>query len=168
MGIVCENPNFHGNETVFLWRGGKKGVGQQNREHWFQFCTEYLCSIWSALTCYSLSGVALIATFCINIAFSRCCTHFRCITICKITEHWLNKLWLLLCHWTLDLLANSMSSCSWLCTPPPRHALKSSQWRAESGRQNKHANCCNFLSLMRFSTHTHPPVLNLIHAPYSW
>ena len=93
------------------------------------------------------SRVALIAKFCVNIAFSgairilaaspRHHTQNDWTSIQEVTAHW----WLP-CHSTLDRFANSMWSQQWLRTPPHHH--KSNQWRAESGRWNKHASCRYF------------------------
>ena len=79
---------------------------------------------WDCSSCYTVhpglpdlvwvSGVALIAKFCVNIAFFRCRMHFShiaAVTICKtatpikqVIPHW----WMP-CHSTRDLLANSVS-----------------------------------------------------------
>ena len=87
-----------------------------------------------------ISGVVLIAKFCINIVFLGCCMHFSHITasamirvhkmtipIKQVMPHW----WMPH-HSTLDLLANSVSS----------QLFKSSQWRAESGQWNKCVTSC--------------------------
>ena len=73
----------------------------------------------------------------------------------QVTAHW----WLPR-HSTLDRFANSVWSQSWLHTPP-RH--KSSQWRVESGRQNKHASSCYF----GLYGDTPPPTPSLIYVHYS-
>ena len=107
----------------------------------------------------------LIAKFCVNIAFSGAIRILAAslrhhmqndwTSIQEVTAHWR-----LPCHSTLDRFANSVWSQPWLRTPP-RH-YKSSQWRAESGRWNKHASCCYF------GLYGDNPPPTLIYACYSW
>ena len=85
------------------------------------------------------TGVALIAKFCVSIAFLGA-VRILATSPCHHTQnHWtsvqhVTAHWWLPCHSTLDWFANSVWFWPWLCTPPWH---KSSQWRAESGRRNK-------------------------------
>ena len=89
------------------------------------------------------TGVALIAKFCINIAFSGA-VRILAASLCHQTQNDWTSIQQVTAHWwlqrhsTLDQFANSVWSQPWLHTPP-RH-YKSSQWRAESGWRNKCAN----------------------------
>ena len=91
---------------------------------------------------FRTSGVALIAKFCVNIAFWGA-IHILATSLCHHTQNDWTPIQQVTAHWwlprhsALDLFAKSMLSQWWLCTPP-RH-YKSSQWRAESGQQNKRA-----------------------------
>ena len=81
------------------------------------------------------AGVALIAKCCVNIAFFECRMHFShfAASLYAKWQHWWPPL-----HSTLDLPAN------WVSSQP----CKSSQWRAES-RRNERVGCLNFWSIRR-------------------
>ena len=126
-------------KTVLFWVPCcSLGVGYTQDGHTVSWC----CLFWSSVLEKSIefnfhtfmTGVALIAKFCVNIAISgavrilatspRHHTQNDWTSIQQVTAHW----WLPR-HSTLDRFANSVWSQPWLRTPP-RH--KSSQWRAES------------------------------------
>ena len=89
---------------------------------------------------YIYTGVALIAKFCINIAFPGA-VHI----LATSPRHHMQNDWTpvqQVTHSILDWFANSVWSQPWLCTYP-RH-YKSSQWRVESGQWNKRASCRYF------------------------
>ena len=107
-------------------------------------------------TCHFQIHMDLFNTFCICMCRAYCkilhkyckyrvpyafwphhCTQNDWTPIQQVMAHW----WLP-CHSTLDLFANSVWSQPWLRIPP-RH-YKPSQWRAESGQQNKRTSCHYF------------------------
>ena len=97
-------------------------------------------NIHTVTTVVVITGVALIAKFCVNIAFlgavrilaTSPCHHTQndWTSIHQVMDHW----WLPR-HSTLDQFAKSVWSQPWLRTLPQHH--KSSQWRAESGRNKR-------------------------------
>ena len=96
------------------------------------------------------------------------CLH-HCATVCKMTEHWLKKLWVTVAATSLNTKSTCklsvikglqlhswwslVSSQPWPHTPL-HHAVqqyKSSQWMAESGwGQNKHVSCHNFQTMKQY------------------
>ena len=80
-----------------------------------------------------ISGVALIAKFCVNIAFFGCCMHFSHIAASPYAkwQHRLNKPYASLVD------AGSLNTRS-TCKLSVISAVQVSQWRAEFGQRNKH------------------------------
>ena len=73
-------------------------------------------------------GLVLIAKVGVNLTFFKCCTYFSHIAVSpcskELNTDWkVMACWWLPSHWTLDLLANSVSFKLWLRTPH-WHALQ--------------------------------------------